>query len=249
MVASPLPQLPAYRVRESRRARYVRIRYCPHAGLEVVVPPGFDQRQIPMLLREKHDWIEKAAQQLDHGRSQVPAADTDGLADHGLPQRLALHAIGETWTVSYHRSTARSPSLVEAAARQLSVYGDLSRVGHCRRVLRQWLAQKGAAHLVPWLQAVSHEVRLPFAGVSVRGPRTRWGSCSCHHRISLNYKLLFLPDHLVRHVVIHELCHTIHLDHSERFWALVERLEPDYRQRKTELRGAWRYVPYWLETS
>jgi predicted metal-dependent hydrolase len=76
--------------------------------------------------------------------------------------------------------------------------------------------------------------------------RSRWGSCSPKLKISLNASLLFLPPHLVRYVLVHELCHTRHLDHSRRFWSLVARHEPLHKDRRREL-AALRYeVPGWV---
>jgi predicted metal-dependent hydrolase len=65
--------------------------------------------------------------------------------------------------------------------------------------------------------------------------------------ISLNYKLLFLPPEVVRYVFVHELCHTIHMNHSTAFWNLVAEKEPDYECLDTELQNVWRYVPAWVE--
>jgi predicted metal-dependent hydrolase len=89
--------------------------------------------------------------------------------------------------------------------------------------------------------------RTTFATASIRGQKTRWGSCSSRQTISVNCKLLFLPSELVRYVLIHELCHTVHLNHSAAFWALVAQKEPDYQQLDAGLRDARYHVPLWLE--
>jgi len=94
---------------------------------------------------------------------------------------------------------------------------------------------------------VSQEVNLPFKNVSIRGQKTRWGSCSSDQSISLNCKLLFLPSPVVRYVLIHELCHTVHMNHSAAFWALVGCFEPNYRQLDRNLRDARCDVPLWME--
>ena len=83
--------------------------------------------------------------------------------------------------------------------------------------------------------------------VQVRGQQTRWGSCSLQKTISINRKLLFLPPPLVEQVFIHELCHTVRLDHSRRFWALVRKRAPRCQDLEEELRTAWRYLPAWMD--
>jgi predicted metal-dependent hydrolase len=61
-----------------------------------------------------------------------------------------------------------------------------------------------------------------YAGVAVRKTRTRWGSCSTKKQINLSVSLMFLPEHLIDYVLLHELCHTVEMSHSKRFWALLD---------------------------
>jgi hypothetical protein len=114
--------------------------------------------------------------------------------------------------------------------------------------LRKWLAHQAHRELAPWLRQLSISLGLPFHNISVRGQKTCWASCSSGKNISLNFKLLFLPRPLVHYVLVHELCHTIHMNHSKDFWALVEQKQPDYAWRRAAIKKAWRYVPRWVET-
>ena len=72
--------------------------------------------------------------------------------------------------------------------------------------------------------------------VTVRNQSTRWGSCSKSGNINFNYKLALLPESLVDYVVVHELCHLGEFNHSKKFWDLVARTVPDYKERRQELR-------------
>jgi predicted metal-dependent hydrolase len=72
--------------------------------------------------------------------------------------------------------------------------------------------------------------------VSIRGQRTRWGSCSSEGAISLNWKLLAAPIDVIDYVIVHELAHIRHLDHSPQFWSLVETFYPDWRLAKLWLK-------------
>ena len=72
--------------------------------------------------------------------------------------------------------------------------------------------------------------------VTVKDQKTRWGSCSAKGNVNFNYQLAFLPDELLDYVVIHELAHRRHMNHSRAFWAEVEKYCPDYLERREQLK-------------
>jgi predicted metal-dependent hydrolase len=119
----------------------------------------------------------------------------------------------------------------------------------CQTALKGWLTHKGEEHLIPWIKRISDESGLNYSAVAIWRQQTRWGSCSSRRLISLNARLLFLPPELVTYVLVHELCHTKHLNHSPRFWRLVESYLPDYRRLDRQLRNGSRWMPGWLTAS
>ncbi len=78
--------------------------------------------------------------------------------------------------------------------------------------------------------------KLSYGKISIRDQKSRWGSCSRSGNINFNYRLVFLEDHLVDYVVVHELCHLKEMNHSERFWRLVGEVVPEYVKCRRELR-------------
>jgi predicted metal-dependent hydrolase len=78
--------------------------------------------------------------------------------------------------------------------------------------------------------------KVPVSKIVVRNQRTRWGSCSHKGVLSFNYRIVFLPDHLVDYIVVHELCHRREMNHSKRFWALVAQAIPDHAACRKGLR-------------
>lgn len=232
----------SYTIRESRRAKYVSLKVSISGDLEVIVPQGFDQSSIPAILQKKQRWIARVIQHVETRQASLGLKPTEQ-----LPEHIVLRAIAEDWKVQYCCHPWLRVKLIEQADQCLTLSGDLADQSACQATLRHWIVQRAKTYLVPWLWRMSKDLHLPIEQVTIRQQKTRWGSCSARGAISLNAKLLFLPEELVRYVFIHELCHTIHLDHSQRFWGLVECYEPNYRQLDAALRDARYYVPPWME--
>lgn len=242
LISGQLVALPRYRVRESPKAKHVSLKMSVQDGLEVIVPRGFDQSRIPEILHNKHSWIERTIERLEEQRQQLALE-----VSHALPEALHLRAINQLWQVDYHATHSPRVTLSEKDKSRLILRGNTSNEEACKTLLQQWLTHKAYQRLVPWLWSISQELNLPFNKASIRGQKTLWASCSQQHNISLNFKLLFLPPELVRYVFVHELCHTVHLNHSANFWGLVYQKEADYKAFDRELRRSGHYVPGWLE--
>jgi predicted metal-dependent hydrolase len=196
---------------------------------------------VPAIVAQKRGWIDKAQRKL-----AAQAVVTREPEDY--PDWLELHGIGERWQVQYR------PSAGGAGALQLHMYphqqliltGPTQNWLGCQSLLQRWVAGRAKMYLLPLLRQVSDETGLAYRSGTVRSPRTRWGSCSNEQTISLNSKLLFLPLAQVRYVIVHELCHTVHFDHSPEFWRLVGRHDLNYVQHKADLKVADRWLPAWL---
>jgi predicted metal-dependent hydrolase len=231
-----------YTIRESPRARHVRLRLSLRDGLVIVVPRGFDRRLLPALVAGKERWLERAWARLQAGRGQRQRA-----APVALPATLDLRALGEEWTVEYHATTSPHVSARGASCCRLLVSGHVADRHACIAALRRWLSRKAHQHLEPWLAQLSVEGGFRYNHVLIKSQRTRWGSCTDRRTITLSLKLLFLPPELVRTVLLHELCHTVERNHSQRFWALLQRHDAEWRSRRKELRAAGSLVPAWLD--
>ena len=246
--------LPLYTVRVSRRARRVRLELSPQQGLVLVLPTRVRPESARDFVRQKQGWIEAA-----WTRMGLRLAALLPLADTGLPATLELRALNEVWTVELGELRhGRAGWEAVPETRTLRVFA--AEADSAKAVLRHWLVAHAKSALPPWVGRVAAECAVvePHASsgpgtfrantVAVRLLSSRWGSCSADGRIGLNAKLLFLPPAQVRYVIIHELCHTLHLDHSPRFWDAVERFEPYAFELRKKLRHASRHMPGWLES-
>ena len=119
-------------------------------------------------------------------------------------------------------------------------------VTNLRAALRDWLMRAARERLEPRVEALAAATGVSFERVSIRRQRSRWGSCSVRGTISLNACLLFQRPEVVGYLVIHELMHVRHMNHSAAFWRAVEQHCADWRTLDRELVQGWRHVPRWV---
>lgn len=231
-----------YRIRRSARAKNVRLQLSAQDGLTVVVPLEFNLRRIPAIVEEKRAWIETHRRRL---ADVAAAAPREPLAT--LPERIELPALGESWGVDYQPAKTRTVGVIAEQPGRIVVYGAVHDRDACRSVLKLWLRRRTREELVPLLTRLAGEHGFTFGEVSIRGQKTRWASCSSRGTINLSFKLLFLDRDAVRCVLLHELCHTVLMNHSPRFWALLSGFEPAYRAIDKRMREGWKQVPAWVE--
>lgn len=207
----------------------------PGVGLTVVVPTGFDHAQVADIVAGRLDWVEHHLERLAR---LAPAPE------EAAPQAVELRAVGRVVAVRYKAGTG-PVNVRQAGELSLLVSGTIARRDMVARGLRSWLKREGLRELPAMLEGLSACTGLGFSGITVRMQRTRWGSCSAKGAISLNARLLFLPPELARYVLLHELAHTVHMNHSGDYWRFLERLHPDALALDRALRQARRFVPAW----
>ncbi len=224
-----------WRVRTSPRARRLAVRVLPGGFVEIVVPQGTRPRTIEQFVARHRGWIDRKVvqyQPADPGTADAP------------PDAIRFAASGRGWDVHY-RHAPGSPR-AQAEAERITVTGDCERRALVRHALQRLAMRMAHEVFAPWLAGLSASSGLAYERLQIRRQRTRWGSCSRNGTISLNACLLFQPPDVVNYLLIHELAHTRHMNHSRRFWAAVERLEPEWRALDASLSQGWRRVPAWF---
>jgi predicted metal-dependent hydrolase len=201
----------AYRVRRSTRVRRVRVAVDLERGVEVVLPMRTPERAAAAAVAELRPWIERRLEEVAAVRAHL--AERVGWVPY-LDERLTL--VEEPGRTRVHR---RGGELLVPT-------GDDDR----RAGLERWYRRAAREEVTDRLDRASAAAGLTYAGLSIRGQRTRWASCAADGSMSFNWRLLLAPERVLDYVVWHEVSHLEIADHSPRFWALVERRCPDWRE-------------------
>jgi predicted metal-dependent hydrolase len=173
---------------------------------------------IETVLRRHARWLEKRLREYERARRQL-------LADDGTPRTLYrgqwifIHLASQTNTCRLERGTLQVP-----------IQGDP------RSLLRDWYRSQARKELGAMSSLLAAEMGVRYQRLQIRLQRTRWGSYSVRGTLSLNWRLLMAPPEVSRYVVVHELAHARHMNHSSSFWRTVQRFCPEYRQHIDWLR-------------
>lgn len=242
LLGERLPRQLPVRIRISARARGIVLRLTPDRGLEVVAPPGVGPGLLLQAVDTRHEWIAAMADRL---------AAEGGIAgqrpDVPRPDRLVLTAFERQWRLSYLAKDRPGCAVAPRGPGELVVTGAVADTAAVAWALAGFCRAQAGGLLRTALATASRVSGLAYAGITIRAQRTRWGSCTAAGRISLNYTIAFLPWELCRLVLLHELCHTVELNHSSRFWALLDRHVPGCKELDARLNVARHYLPLWLE--
>ena len=195
------------------------------SGLSVCAPMRAPWREIEAFLRHKQRWI---VRKLDEWARLPRPAIVRGCSGESLP----LFGSPVTLEVNTgHRAVQRQPErlLVSAPSPQRVV-----------KVLIAWLKTQALEAMAPRAAHYAARLAVPAPSVRLSNARTQWGVCTEDGAIRLSWRLVHLEPGLADYVVAHEVAHLVELNHSKRFWSLLARLYPDWRdaRHRLELAGA-----------
>jgi predicted metal-dependent hydrolase len=210
----------AVRLRQSQRAHSIRITVAAGRPVEVVLARGMGESEALAFLLEKRDWL---------------AAKTAEL--HGRPHNaLGLDRPGVVWVggeaIPVERREGPKPSA--RLDRGCLLVGGPKEAAPA--AIERWYRREARLHIGEAVHAEARALGVRPGRLSIRDQRTRWGSCSPSGSLSFSWRLLLTPPAVLDYVVVHELCHLEVLDHSRRFWRMVEQARPDWRAQRDWLR-------------
>jgi predicted metal-dependent hydrolase len=180
-----------------------------------VLPQRAPERAAAAAVSELRPWIERRLLEAREVRARI-AARAGTVPYLGRP----LELVPEAGRTRVHRRGERL--LVPA--------------GDARPALERFYRRAARAEIAQRLDRATALAGRDYSALDIRGQRTRWASCSPSGRMSFNWRLLLAPERVLEYVVWHEVCHLEILDHSPRFWALVARRWPGYREDRDWLR-------------
>lgn len=209
---------------QRQHRKTVQIELTAAATLVIKAPSHIAWDEIRLLLQQKADWLRERTIQLQ--KKPAPPALQNGSALLYKGRYLALQA----------SASQRKPAVnLRENSLCVNLYQEESPV-QLKALLLCWYRQQAATALrqrtIFWCDKIGTTVHK----VTLKDQKTRWGSCSSLGNINYNWRIIMAPAETLDYLVIHELCHRIHLNHSPAFWQLVQKYSPAYPAHKRWLK-------------
>jgi predicted metal-dependent hydrolase len=203
-------------IRSKRKSIGLEIK--PDGTLVVRAPVGVNLRAIQQVVDSKADWIKQT-------RAKMRDVQNETLT-HTFEEGDLFLYLGCTYPL-------RRPN---EAGRQVRFDGSNfilpASVSDPAQTLERWYRQAARAHLTALVEMWSKRIEVTYTTLRISAARTRWGSCSTRGTLSFPWRLVMAPPDQVEYVVIHELVHRLHPNHSPAFWSKVAEYVPDYAARR-----------------
>jgi predicted metal-dependent hydrolase len=223
-----------YRVVERRRRRTLGIEVHPDGTVVVLKPKECSDELVAEKVTKRANWISrKLAYFLQYVNSAPLRQYLSGESHRYLGRQYRLRVLAGTNGTGAQVRLTRSDLVVQGRPRP--------KADETRRLVEEWYLQRSRGIFSALLEASFHNFHKrghELPRLTVRSMRTRWGSLSERGQMTLNPRLVQAPKACIEYVIVHELCHLVHKDHSPDFWRLLSRMMPDWENRKHRLEQA-----------
>jgi predicted metal-dependent hydrolase len=192
----------------------------------IVVPKDLSTERIEQVIADKHPWI---MDKILAFQLSTPASDKQYVSGESFPY------LGRNYRLKLVTGSYESLKLIHGRL-QLTLQASPARTYFTRMALVDWYKRNAKRKFDEKVKRYAATVGVKPKSVSVKSFKSRWGSCSAEGDVEFNWVVVMAPNRVVDYIVIHELCHLLHHDHSSRFWKEVARVMPDYKACKDWLK-------------
>lgn len=213
-----------YTHRVKANSKSLKISIDPSGEVIVTTPRFVPQLAVSLFVKQHTAWITK---QLEKAAA---------LPSYNSPTKVSIFNTEYTKKVEYDNTKPFGISIRGSAV----VYNLLSSPGnealrwnaHAEESLLRFLQKTARAYILPRTQTLGQKMKTTYERVSLKEQKTRWGSCSSRGNLNFNWRLVHFKPEIINYVIIHELAHRTHMDHSHLFWRVVGAHDPEYAKHR-----------------
>lgn len=209
--------LPANYTVEHRDVKHVRLRVQEDGSVLMFVPNRFTDEEVHKVIEMKAEWI-ASKQRFFQQKSKI------------LLRRNELLLFGNRYAY-YYSSQYKNKVVVNVEGKTIQARKNLLDIP----TQEKWLKSVAGVYIRQRIHELSEKLLLPFNKLFIRSQKRKWGNCSAYKNISINWRIIKAPEFVIDYVIIHELCHTLIMNHTVKFETLLNSHCPEYKQAQAWL--------------
>lgn len=205
-----------------KKVKRITIKVQDEKTIEIVAPKYVSDSYIRTLLIEKREWIERKLKEIGERKQNISQLNEGDMIFY-LGKKYRLHLIKSSKNIALFKDGIMTLYMIDTDNFQLK-----------QEILNIWYRNKGKEIFLPILQKYLNLTGKTIERVSIKTIKTRWGSCNpALHTINLNSEMLKKDIKFIEYVILHEIAHLTHPNHSQDFYSYVAKFMPDWQERKS----------------
>jgi predicted metal-dependent hydrolase len=199
------------------RSKSIRIKIDSGGQVIVSFPKWTPKFIVEKFVKSQKNWIERNLEKVKEKLDFSDSENTINIFGKKYQKRL-LDSLDFPYGVSIDTDTLR-----------VNLLG--AKIKH-KGLLDRFLKNTAQKYIIPRTHLLADKMGLKFKNISLRQQKTRWGSCSSQRNLNFNWRLVHYLPNIIDYVIIHELAHLVHMNHSSDFWNLVKKYDPEYLKHR-----------------
>lgn len=212
-----------YQINYSRR-KTMSITVKPDGTIRVAAPKGTAAKTVQDWVASKSKWIAAKMAEVEMANRQI--------AERSFQSGEEFLYLGRPMRLELVNDPQQTRTMVRGREGTIQVTGPDCSPAAVKAALETWYRWAAGRYIGARVQNYQIQVGRKPGRITIREQKTRWGSCSARGNLNFNWRIMMAPPEIIDYLVVHELCHLVHLNHSPVFWNLVGSIMPDYKVRK-----------------
>jgi hypothetical protein len=211
-------------IKSKRRRKTISLHIKEGGNIVIRAPHKASKREIEEFIREREAWVVEKLTEEKERRKELQKAF--------VPGEKFLY-LGESYPLEIDESDHNEPLLKLSFGNFVL---DRNHVEEARDLFIEWYKKEAKEKIEGRVRYYSDRFQLLPKGTKITGAKSRWGSCSRDNRLSFSWRIIMAPLRIIDYILVHELVHIKEKNHSRNFWAALEKILPDYRERRVWLK-------------
>lgn len=213
---------------EYRKRKTLSIKITPPDNIVVISPIGVSEDKIKEIVKKKGKWIVKKLDELKD-------IDYQSLNKEFKNDETFMY-LGKNYTLKIVINRDLKTPIIKLHENNLILYTSKSEKTILKKALELFYREKCTERIIERVNYYKNIIDKEPRNFKVKEQKKRWGSCTSRGDIYFNWRIIMAPPDIVDYIVVHEMCHLIHLNHSKEFWNLVKIIIPNYEENKKWLK-------------